>query len=466
MPNDAGIVTPSDSKSVKEWFCSPILKEEQYLQWMATFKSYVIKLCSLNNFLEAYNLITALEYKFNLNEIKDDGNPVINFPGFGSLYKPEISVVTTNVKFRVKLLLDGFYLGLSKSLKDKVNAPVSDRSGVKIIHRMWLGKMPSSEVIKKSAITDNYLSKELFEDNCYRHILWTNNFQLMHSQGSPHYPELAFYQVRHIDELINGSNPFPGMRDFVRAFIAWGDLAFAVDILRLLAVYQYGGLYLDISWHIQKLANDLWIDREAPPSEDEFFTAKKNDFTWNSLFPWAQDPKSSLLWNQAILCFFKDLKVAPKPGGQLEFMLERNRQETQTAASGTMFYSGTVAAQEIRFALEWLQAVLDSPDADFIRRRHHYALHSKFSSEVIRPSSSLPLMSDLGVFTSTLSRFYGYMTEDKKLEFAEKALIEYSYSSVGNKTMLHCDFLKIHRQLNGSWMKRNPKYAICAEAPF
>lgn len=116
----------------------------------------------------------------------------------------------------------------------------------KIIHQIWVGdfKMPlrEQELIKKT--------KDMHPD--YEYIFWTS----VNKEELPENARTAY-------------NIFYDRKDFV----------FCADILRIWAVYNYGGFYLDVDWELKnKLDDFLNFDNAFWYHNDMDFTIPNNVF--------------------------------------------------------------------------------------------------------------------------------------------------------------------------------------------
>ncbi|PVZ70556.1 glycosyltransferase [Pelagibaculum spongiae] len=171
---------------------------------------------------------------------------------------------------------------------------ISRKPGVKVIHRIWVGKTPSQDILTSIAAAN--LKIQAFWPNsgsakCY---LWTDCHALLNNSRNTYN-----FEVRHINELLNISSLqkndprlFETTRSLVNLFIGRSFFAHAVDLLRLLALYKYGGLYLDFGfifphvWHglseipfpYQNQGRETNQHIEAPMISGHWFEPSENDF--------------------------------------------------------------------------------------------------------------------------------------------------------------------------------------------
>ena len=127
------------------------------------------------------------------------------------------------------------------------------QSGVKIIHRIWLGRNLTGDEIKRIMACNQYFSKIWKSTGSeqaqpLRTILWTNNKHLLASDKLSTDIEIKDYR-----ELVDADRRFS---QYIESFIHHGEYAYASDILRYLAIYLYGGLHLSIYWTRQELSTD------------------------------------------------------------------------------------------------------------------------------------------------------------------------------------------------------------------
>lgn len=127
----------------------------------------------------------------------------------------------------------------------------------KIIHQIWIGpyKIPKLE---------EYFSKIMKEKNPdFEYMLWTND-------NLPEMPEVINKKI-----------------DFWANDPVYGESYAAVaDIIRIVVVKKYGGIYADIDWQCHKGFNDLNLENydglivhhDDYTSGNEFFGSKKGGF--------------------------------------------------------------------------------------------------------------------------------------------------------------------------------------------
>ncbi|PVZ66669.1 glycosyltransferase [Pelagibaculum spongiae] len=130
-------------------------------------------------------------------------------------------------------------------------------SGVSIIHRIWLGKIPSEEKILIAMATNVTLCESWKNKSKFESYFWVENSRLkiFFESVLPRRVKVVL-----IDDLIDGFlKKHPNLKWLqarVKAFILQRRYAFATDILRLMTLYMYGGLYLDFEFRSLRL-NDV-----------------------------------------------------------------------------------------------------------------------------------------------------------------------------------------------------------------
>ncbi|WP_158527292.1 TcdA/TcdB catalytic glycosyltransferase domain-containing protein [Pelagibaculum spongiae] len=120
-------------------------------------------------------------------------------------------------------------------------------SGIKYIHRIWLGKTPSEEIIRSICASNIEISNRWVGVSATVSILWTNNLTLLN--GGLKTPGVIVKNYREL--FINEASEIGDLSKiyfYCDSLIYKNQLAFATDILRLLALKKYGGLYLDFEF--------------------------------------------------------------------------------------------------------------------------------------------------------------------------------------------------------------------------
>ncbi|PVZ69621.1 glycosyltransferase [Pelagibaculum spongiae] len=128
--------------------------------------------------------------------------------------------------------------------------PSNPRSqpGVRSIHRIWLGKFPSDEMLLQVYACNLEVAKSIRPVYFVSHnYLWTNNKKLLAFSDSGIKP-YSYFKIKNAEWLIDDYQTPHALAIEARSQIHWQNYANASDILRILALYHYGGLYLDMSW--------------------------------------------------------------------------------------------------------------------------------------------------------------------------------------------------------------------------
>ena len=121
-------------------------------------------------------------------------------------------------------------------------------SGETVIHRIWLGKTPSEENLKKVALGNLAVEKQWIDYKTERPVkakkmLWTNNKAMLNNKE--YYHSLCGSEIMDISSLFSLRSEY---YQYVHNFLARDEFALASDILRFMILEQYGGLYLGFRW--------------------------------------------------------------------------------------------------------------------------------------------------------------------------------------------------------------------------
>ncbi|PVZ63517.1 TcdA/TcdB catalytic glycosyltransferase domain-containing protein [Pelagibaculum spongiae] len=126
--------------------------------------------------------------------------------------------------------------------------PPVNKPGEKCIHRIWLGGDVSDDMMTSIAAANVNIMSRWKGVKATRHYLWTNNKKMISGALKN-----SIFQIRDIQELLLFSEKKEShlfkLSVACLHLIERKEFAHAVDILRLLALYKYGGLYLDFSFH-------------------------------------------------------------------------------------------------------------------------------------------------------------------------------------------------------------------------
>ena len=134
-----------------------------------------------------------------------------------------------------------------KELKKNPNYTPS-AAGVAIIHRIWLGKLPSEEDLKKVTLSNKAVERHWIDYRTnqkpkIKKLLWTNVKTMLNDKE--YYRSLCGSEIMDISSLFDSRSKY---YQYVYNFIARGEYAFASDMLRFMILEQYGGLYLGFRW--------------------------------------------------------------------------------------------------------------------------------------------------------------------------------------------------------------------------
>ncbi len=171
-------------------------------------------------------------------------------------------------------------MGFLSDFKEKFNVfgkesvPLNS-AGVACTHQIWLGKMLEEETLVKIAATNIQVESrwEKKSGQRFRHIIWTNNKQLL---------QLGFsrgrIEFRDVADLLDHAETPRVLAVRTRSYIEWSLFASASDILRMLAVYYYGGLYRDVTWQAYFMYNPWQEKIFSPVSEDVMISSENQRF--------------------------------------------------------------------------------------------------------------------------------------------------------------------------------------------
>ena len=160
---------------------------------------------------------------------------------------------------------DEYYKILYEALQQfiQTDIPNPDDPGTAVIHRIWIGRELSEDKLRKvmlanMRIADNWYDCRTGRKAKVKSILWTNNKKMM--TGAVYSKTLCcsrFYpEMRDIAELVN-CDDIPPLQKYIMSMIHENELSFACDILRLVIMFKFGGLFLGIPWEFMS----------TPPSE-------------------------------------------------------------------------------------------------------------------------------------------------------------------------------------------------------
>jgi mannosyltransferase OCH1-like enzyme len=124
----------------------------------------------------------------------------------------------------------------------------------KLTHKIWLTSNENPCIPDEKML--NLLKKHYQELSDYKHYFWTNNLEnankiikLLEIDGN------IDIHIKNIDEF---DNMYP--KKYIDLFIRNKLYANAGDILRIIIVYKYGGLYCDMGFSFNKYINFLLND--------------------------------------------------------------------------------------------------------------------------------------------------------------------------------------------------------------
>ncbi|PVZ72223.1 glycosyltransferase [Pelagibaculum spongiae] len=148
----------------------------------------------------------------------------------------------------------------SKNKRDEVEASIKHTSGVAIIHRIWLGKEVSLNRITEVLMSDLAISKiwRSFETNetisrDVKFVIWADRKLLAFEIPKYIAKYFLIYDLESLFEEFKFSftkSPLVShsLISAARVFILRKQYATATDILRMMVLYLYGGLYLDFEF--------------------------------------------------------------------------------------------------------------------------------------------------------------------------------------------------------------------------
>ena len=131
----------------------------------------------------------------------------------------------------------------------KINENPVSKNKCKLTHKIWLNRpgrfyFPTPEMIDRVKLMYTELPD-------YQHIIWVNNDEmgkkLVELLSGDNYS--VFY--KNVEEL-SDNDCYKG----ANAFLHCECWAMATDIMRVLIIYKYGGVYSDFGWIIKKIAFD------------------------------------------------------------------------------------------------------------------------------------------------------------------------------------------------------------------
>ncbi|PVZ64326.1 hypothetical protein [Pelagibaculum spongiae] len=158
-----------------------------------------------------------------------------------------------------------------------VRQEISDIQGESIIHRIWVGKLLSEEKLRAMRFANLQLARRWKwhgKKLKVRHILWTENKMMLT------YAEkfVDLFEVRDVNELFDNPDALRHLRPAFLSHMAWKEYSYAADIAKVLAVYLFGGLYLDAGF--ENLHDKIAIKK--PATEDlEFHESDFKIITWD-----------------------------------------------------------------------------------------------------------------------------------------------------------------------------------------
>ncbi len=219
-----------------------ISKLEQYSKWYQLSsrhkKRAKLLIQQLKNFYNSgeYTLCCNIIYMqliLHQQQLPDQKRPLEHLYGLNSLGKPQLDQKLT----RMVKSKDRLYSILINTYKDLLKLETYHNINTKPcygIHWVWLGyQLTSSDIYRIKACKKHF--RRLYPNKNLTFHLWTNNPALVFPDSEINIENIAIFAHRSIYAR-------------VQVFLRYREYAFASDIVRLLILERYGGLYLDVSW--------------------------------------------------------------------------------------------------------------------------------------------------------------------------------------------------------------------------
>ena len=344
------------------------------------------------------------------------------------------------------------YLTIISETHEKLTAcknKFSSWDGIKIVHRVWLGRNLSHDEIKKILSCNIHLqniwvltgvnSKKRAK---LKFIIWTNNKHLLASNSL--YPNL---EIRNYRELLEIDKRFS---QYVESFIYHKEFAFASDILRFIAIYNYGGLFLGIGWY--EVGMYLQYKTEFEPTLD----------TIQVFFTPVQEEEVVLEFNYGITTngeiFSEEFVFTPK------YLVDSE-----------ILYTGIKFSPFIGYILEMLYIILSKQDQlpRCGRAMTNSRAHKKRSVQSKRFASNkeefqAPITKDISLNTGISTNVYPlcialahmemFLDDEEFVMIATYDLLIQGFKTKSSEIVLFCKKLGITRPLSASWTKFSSPY--------
>ncbi|WP_158527380.1 hypothetical protein [Pelagibaculum spongiae] len=153
-------------------------------------------------------------------------------------------LIDGSAKEKIKLQCDSFFMEYFNK-KTIESESVDSAAGVAIIHRIWLGKFPDEQQLLLVAMANRRIAAQWKNKKSVTHYLWTNNPGLLALSDKKLH---GVFQIMDIRVLLEQADLVCDVGHRAMSFLAWRQYAYCSDMLRVLLMYFYGGLYLDFSW--------------------------------------------------------------------------------------------------------------------------------------------------------------------------------------------------------------------------
>lgn len=169
------------------------------------------------------------------------------------------------------------------------NEPLSHQIP-KITHKIWLTDLKNPHPIPEVCLQGMIGTYQNLKD--YRHLIWTNCPEIIEDTiRRLQEANCTNLEVHSTDELVE----MPCRRLF-KVFMKHNFFANASDIVRLQVLSEFGGIYSDIGWKLQKALPNILQDFEYAARnfyewriDHNFLAIKANDFIFKDLLSQADD---------------------------------------------------------------------------------------------------------------------------------------------------------------------------------
>ncbi|PVZ71727.1 hypothetical protein [Pelagibaculum spongiae] len=401
-----------------------------------------------NNFSNAYLLVCQVYFYC----IKDTDEHKKYRGGDACMIKIDLDL-SGPIKDQLLLVCNIFMSQFQKNFNQSVQQ-LSSEDGVAIIHRVWLGSSPDEECLIRVANTNRNLERHWRVKGRVAHILWTNAPTLLAQKHSKLY---GVFEIKDINELMVLADKVCDLNTRVRSYILWKQYSYACDILRILALYFYGGLYLDFTW-----VSDF-IGTGFDATKNDVFSPKKST-----------DKIYKELSSERIIPFHFQHDKVTNDHLLTHELISRDKRSSAFMhvnhfVDNNILYSG---AQESPFIREILENMVDTYEND--KTQNSYGKILKLTHQSKLPHKTLihkqlrkhfipgRVITCAGILPAALRRMY-FLASVIHLRIPDDNVFFVATDKEGNRLIRQLGLFKLQGL---SWAKVDSKKQGSVEAPF